>query len=304
MRKTFTSTLVDEAQRDNNIILVTADLGFMVLEDFAKKFPNRFINVGVAEGNMMGFSAGLALSGKTVFTYSIVTFITMRGYDHIRNDIAAQCANVKIVGVGGGFPYDVHGITHHGLEDIAIMRVLPDMTVICPADQMEAELAVRAIAKTKGPVYLRLGKGGEPQVHKSKPDFKIGQGIVVQKGSDATIIATGNIVHNAMKAAEILATGGISTRVISLHTVKPLDNDLIVDSAKKTKVVVTVEEHRLSGGLGSAVSQVILEAGLAGIKFKMLGVQDSHFKTGKQEYLRDFNSISIEKIASQVKKLL
>lgn len=296
MRTAFAKSIVELAEKDERVVLLTADLGFMVLEGFAQKFPKRFFNMGVAEGNMVGVAAGMALSGKVVFTYSIATFMTMRCYDHIRNDVAAQNLNVKIVGVGGGFSYGVHGITHHSLEDIAVMRALPNITVVCPADPVEARLATSESLATNGPVYLRLGKTGEPCVHAQAPNFKIGKGIVVRDGSDVAIFATGNAVYSALQASD-----GISARVISMHTVKPLDRDLIVESAKKTGRVLTVEEHYLNGGFGEAVCAVIAEAGLSGIKVRRLGVRDDvHDPVGDQAFLRDFHSISAPKIREQI----
>lgn len=300
MRNAFARAVVELAEKDERVVLLTADLGFMVLEEFFRKFPKRSFNMGVAEGNMVGVAAGMALSGKIVFTYSIATFMTMRCYDHIRNDVAAQNLNVKIVGVGGGFSYGVHGITHHSLEDIAVMRSLPNMTVMCPADPVEARLATIEAIGISGPVYLRLGKTGEPNVHTANPNFKAGKGIVLRDGTDITILATGNAVHSALQAAD-----GISARVISMHTVKPLDRELIIESAKKTRRVLTVEEHYLNGGFGEAVCTALIEAGISGINVKRLGVRDDvHDPVGDQAFLRDFHSISAPKIRTQIMSML
>ena len=212
----------------------------------------------------------------------------MRNFEQIRNDICYQNLNVKIVGVGAGFSYGAYGHTHHGLEDIGILRTLPNMVILAPGDPVEAELSVIAMIKHKGPVYLRLGKAGEPMLHKKKPDFKIGKGIVMRDGKDVTIIASSTMLEAALKIPH--------ARIISMPTIKPIDEKIILDSAKKTKVIVTLEEHSVIGGLGSAVAEVLAESGLS-VKFKRIGVPDRFTKViGLQDYMRKANGLDRESI--------
>ncbi len=261
MRTAFIDTLNDLASRDERIWLLCGDLGFSVLEPFAKNFPNRYVNVGVAEQNMTGVAAGLALSGKMVFTYSIANFPVIRCLEQIRNDVCAHNLNVKIVSVGGGFAYGSAGYTHHGTEDLAIMRVLPNMTVLAPGDPIETKLLTIAAAERPGPCYLRLGKAGEPIIHTSQPHIEIGKVIVLREGDAGTVISTGATLGMAMKAANELAALGVSVTVLSMPSLSPLDKDAILLAAKNTGRIVTVENHGL-GGLGSAVAEVLAESSI------------------------------------------
>ena len=256
MRTAFIDTLYELASRDERIWLLCGDLGFSVLENFAQNFPNRYVNVGVAEQNMTGVAAGLALSGKIVFTYSIANFPVMRCLEQIRNDVCAHNLNVKIVSVGGGFAYGSAGYTHHGTEDLAIMRVLPNMTVLAPGDPYEARLLTIAATERAGPCYLRLGKAGEPTIHTSQPNIIIGKAIALRDGDDGTLISTGATLGMAMKAASELSERGVSVSVLSMPSLAPLDKDALLHAAKNTGRIVTVENHGL-GGLGSAVAEVL-----------------------------------------------
>ncbi|HLB12498.1 MAG TPA: transketolase C-terminal domain-containing protein, partial [Dehalococcoidia bacterium] len=215
MRTAFIRTLIDLAGADRRIFLLVGDLGYTVVEPFAEQFPDRFINVGVAEQNLMSVATGLALCGKVVFTYSIANFPTLRCLEQIRNDACYHRANVKIVAVGGGLSYGPLGMTHHATEDLAVVRALPGMMVVAPGDPMEAALATRAVAERGGPCYLRLGKAGEPLVHQGVPDFQIGEALRVRDGSDLTMIATGGMLHSTVEAAAKLGQRGISARVLS-----------------------------------------------------------------------------------------
>lgn len=305
MRTAFIKALEKEAARNQKIFLLTADLGFMVFENFAKKFPQRFINMGVGEANMVGTASGLALCGKIPIIYSIGNFVTLRVLEQIRNDICYQNANVKIVTVGAGFSYGFDGPTHYVIEDISVMRSLPNMVIISPADPIEVELATKKALRYKGPVYLRLGKTGEPNIHRNKPNFAVGKGLVVQKGKDATIISTGGITYNALQAAQMLTKKGIKIRVISMHTIKPLDKRLIIKAALETKKIFTLEEHSIVGGLGSAIAETISEISLRGVLLKRLAIKDCCVQTiGTQDYLRNKFSLSPEKIAKTIKGIL
>jgi transketolase len=287
MRTAFIETLYALAERDERIWLLTGDLGYSVLERFALRFPDRYVNVGVAEQNMTGIAAGLACSGKIVFTYSIANFPTLRCLEQIRNDVCYHQANVKVVAVGGGFAYGSLGYSHHGLEDLGIMRTLPHMTVIAPGDPAETQLATKAVVQWPGPCYLRIGKAGEPKVHEKEPRFELGKAITVRQGGDVTLISTGAILKETLATAEQLARERIDARVLSMHTLKPLDKDAIQRAARETAAVVTVEEHNIIGGLGSAVAEVLAEMGAPRLRFRRFGIPDcASREVGSQQYLR------------------
>jgi len=298
LRTAFVDTLLDLAASDERVFLLMGDLGYGVLDKFAERFPQRFINAGVAEQNMTGVAAGLALSGKIVFTYSIANFPTIRCLEQIRNDVCYHNANVKVVSVGAGLAYGALGATHHGTEDIALLRSLPNMTVVVPGDPIESGLATRAIYAKEGPCYLRLGRSGEPTIHKSEPDFVIGKAIEVREGEDLTLIATGGITHSAVSAADALAEQGLSVRVLSMHTIKPIDVDSIRNAAVETGRIVTIEEHGQIGGLGSAVEEVLVEHIDCRVAFKKLSLGNNFcHAVGSQEYLREMLSLSVKDIA-------
>jgi transketolase len=274
------------ASRDDRVWLLTGDLGFSVLEPFAKAFPDRFVNVGVAEQNMTGVAAGIASLGNVVFTYSIANFPTLRCLEQIRNDVCYHEANVKIVAVGGGYVYGSHGYSHHGVEDLAVLRALPGMTVVAPGDPVEARLATSAVTAADGPCYLRLGKAREPVVHEAEPCFRLGRAIPVRGGRDATLITTGGMLKPAMDCARRLSERGIDLAVLSMPTVKPLDADAVIRAAMATGAVLTCEEHSIVGGLGSAVAEVLAESGVA-VPFRRYGGPDRiYHDIGSQEYLR------------------
>ncbi len=258
MRTTFVRTLTALAKADPSIMLLTGDLGFTVLEEFRDTLPNQYLNAGVAEQNMIGTAAGLAMGGKRVFVYSIIPFVTFRCLEQIRNDLCYHNLSVCVVGVGGGYSYGHMGSTHHALEDISILRSLPNMTVVCPGDPVEVEGAVKAISQHNGPCYLRLGKAGEPLLHDPhKISFALGKAIRMHDGNDITLIATSNMLETAVKTAAQLKENNISVRLLSMHTIKPIDQDALKKAAAETKLIVTLEEHSAIGGLGSAVAEVL-----------------------------------------------
>ncbi|HEV3168160.1 MAG TPA: transketolase C-terminal domain-containing protein [Isosphaeraceae bacterium] len=286
MRTAFIETLCEVAEGNERIWLLTGDLGFSVLERFSARFPERYVNVGVAEQNLAGVAAGLARCGKIPFIYSIANFPTLRCLEQIRNDVCYHEADVKVVAVGSGFTYGAQGYTHYGVEEMGIMRILPNMTVVSPADPVEARLATRAVAERPGPCYLRLGKAGEPVVHEQIPDFQLGRAIVVRPGRDATLISTGGMLTEALETSTRLAAKGIDVRVLSMHTVKPLDNAAVIQAARETAAIVTVEEHSITGGLGSAVAEVLAEAGVP-TRFRRFGMPDQLYHTvGSQNHMR------------------
>ena len=275
MRNAYVATLYDLAETNKQVMALVADIGAVVFDKFRADFPDRFINFGVAESNIIATAAGMAACGKIPFTYTIIPFLTMRTYEQIRDDVCLQKANVKIVGVGAGLVYSTLGPTHHAIEDIAIMKALPNMTIISPADPLEARKATIKMAEMEGPVYLRLGTSGEPKVYQHDYDFTIGCGVTLKDGKDATIIATGSIVYDALQAANKLEKENISVRLINIHTIKPIDKEIILQAASETRAILTVEEHNIEGGFGSSVASVILEANDIPIKFKRLGVNDT-----------------------------
>ncbi len=302
MRTAFFNTLLEQAKLDERIFLVVGDLGFGVVEPFASRFPRRFVNVGVAEQNMSGVAAGLALSGKTVFTYSIGNFPTLRCLEQIRNDICYHRANVKIVTVGGGFSYGALGMSHHATEDLAIMRALPEIVVVAPGDPVEASRATAAVAAHPGPVYLRLGRAGEPTVHQGPIEFSLGKAVTVRSGNYLTLISTGAMLPVAVEVAAELPKG---VRVLSMHTIKPLDEDAVLRAARETGAIFTLEEHSITGGLGGAVAEVLAESGDLRIPFKRVGlppVFSSH--VGTQEYLRARYGMAVADIVKTIRATL
>ena len=302
MRTSFIETLSEIAAHDPRVTLVVGDLGFGVVTDFASRYPNQFLNAGVAEQNMTGLAAGMALAGRIVFTYSIANFPTLRCIEQIRNDVCYHQANVKIVAVGGGYAYGSLGMTHHATEDLAILRSLPGLKVVAPGDPVETRLAVRALVADPSPCYLRLGRAGEPALHAGDIDFAIGRAITVREGSDATLISTGGMLENCLTVARRLAAEGVHAQVISMHTVKPLDQAAVVQAGRKTGVVLTVEEHSEVGGLGSAVAEVLLQSGYPGV-FRKIALPDRFSSVaGDCEYLRALGGLDVDSIAHAVRQ--
>lgn len=305
MRTAFFETLAAVAERDPRVWLLTGDLGFGVVEPFARKFPDRFVNAGVAEQNMTGVATGLALSGKVVFTYSIGNFPTLRCLEQIRNGPCYHKANVHVVAVGGGLVYGSLGMTHHLTEDLAIMRALPNLTVVAPGDPAEAACAVEALVGQDGPGYLRLGRAGEPLVHAGRPDFTLGRAIRVRDGRDVTLISTGGMLVTVNEVADALARAGVSARVVSMHTLRPLDRDAIIDAAMATPLVVTVEEHSIVGGLGGAVAEVMAETPGLRARLHRIGLPAAFAPhAGSRDYLADVLGVSPRAVLSAVRQAL
>jgi len=301
MRDVFIRTLTAIAAKRPQVMLLTADLGFGVLEEFAARFPKQFLNVGVAEQNMTGLAAGLALEGRIVFTYSLGSFPTLRCLEQIRNDACYHEANVKIVTVGGGMSYGAVGVSHHATEDLAAMRALPNLTVIAPGDCWEVEEATKALVDWPGTAYLRLDKSAAVACRDEDEVFAIGRARVVCEGSDVALVAAGGILGEALRAASLLADAGVSSRVISLHTLKPLDISTLVRAARETEGILTVEEHQVEGGLGGAVAEALLEAGAAPGFFQRIGLRSSFPSVvGSQSYLRTTYGMDAEAICSAV----
>lgn len=304
MRDTFVRTLIALAKENPNIELITGDLGFGVLKPFWERLPNQFINAGIAEQNMTSAAAGMALEGKTVFTYSIGNFPTLRCLEQIRNDCAYHGANVKIVCVGGGFVYGSLGMSHHATEDIAVMRALPGVAVLCPGDLVEAEEATKAIAKYPGTCYLRLGRGGEKRIHDHIDNFEIGKAIKIHDGEKIAIFSTGAIFEEVADAEAILAEHDIYPAVYTFPTVKPIDRAVIARCAADFDMIVTVEEHNIVGGFGSAVAEVLAELPERA-RLLRIGIHDTYSSiVGSQKYLRSQFGLDSGGIATQVLEAL
>ncbi|MDR3259589.1 MAG: hypothetical protein LBT51_08295 [Fusobacteriaceae bacterium] len=296
MRNTFVDTLFEEAAIDPNIYLITGDLGFGVLTKFWEIYPDRFINAGISEQNMASVAAGLALEGKNVFIYSIGNFPTLRCIEQIRNCIAYHKANVTVVAVGGGFAYGALGMTHHATEDIAIMRALPEFTIFTPCDPEETRQVTKLARKIVGPSYIRLGRGGEKNLHSNSIDVQIGKANLLKDGKDTAIFVSGAIANEALIAANMLEKEDISCSVYSFPTVKPIDKEIILEIAKNIEQIYTLEEHNIIGGFGSAVSEIIAESG-SSVKIKRIGLQDVFTSmVGSQSYLRNYYGMSGVKI--------
>lgn len=284
MRAAFVKTLEKLAEDNPDIFLLTADLG-KFFESFQEKFPKRFINCGVAEQNMIGVAAGLALSGKNVYCYSIIPFLIMKTLENIRIDICCQNLNIKLLGAGGGLVYGVEGTTHQAIEDIAIMRALPNMTVVAPGDLLETKVLAKESVNYPGPLYIRFGRDKAPQIHQTLPDLKIGRGIVLNKGKNIALVTAGTLLFEAKKVVEKLAEKGLEITFVTMPTIKPIDKELLGDLAKTHKMIFTLEDHSEIGGLGSVINEVLTEINFRG-KFKKIALPDEYPKyIGHPDYL-------------------
>ncbi len=304
MRDTFVRTLAALAKTNKNIELVTGDLGFGVLKPYWESVPDQFTNAGIAEQNMTALAAGMALEGKTVFTYSIGNFPTLRCLEQIRNDCCYHDANVKIVCVGGGFVYGSLGMSHHATEDLAVMRALPNMVVLAPGDLTEAEAATKAIAEYNGTCYLRLGRGGEKRIHEKLDHFEIGKAIKVKDGARVALFSTGAIFEEIEEAVSLLKEQGIDPAVYTFPTIKPIDRAVILTCAENFDLIATVEEHNIIGGFGSAVAEVMAQAPHKA-KLLNIGLEDTYSsKVGTQKYLRGEFGIDAKGIAEKILRAL
>jgi transketolase len=300
VRDEFVARLESLAAADDRIFLITGDLGFGVLDKFAKRFPRQFLNVGVAEQNMTGVATGLALEGRIVFTYSIANFPTLRCLEQIRNDAAYHEANVKVVAIGGGFSYGALGMSHHAIEDLSIMRSL-GIPVVAPGCTWEAQEAVTALSKTAGTCYLRLDKTSAESTQRPGESFVLGRARTIREGNDVTIVSAGGILKIVLAATERLAERGVSCRVVSMHTVNPLDRDAVLKAARETGGIVTVEEHTILGGLGGAIAECCLDAGVTPHVFRRIALQvGAPHLIGSQEYLRMRYGMDTESITEAV----
>jgi len=301
MPKPYRDLLLEIARRNPAVYGVSVDCGWFI-DGVAKEFPERAIEVGIAEQNAVGIAAGLALCGKVPFVHGMVPFITMRCFEQIRTDVAYPHLSVKIVGCySGGLEQGPWGCTHHGVEDVALMRLLPGMTVLMPADAWETEQAVRAVAEREGPAYIQLRGGSLPAA--GERVFQLGRASVLREGSDVTIISCGPLVGEALKAAEKLAGEGISARLLDMHTVKPLDREAVLCAAAETRGLITLEEHTVIGGLGSAVAEVLAEQPC--VPLRRLGLQDTFAtRTGSRKDLLETYGMSADAVVKAARELL
>jgi transketolase len=301
-RAAYGDALVELGKKNENIIVMDADLSKSTMTaGFKKEFPDRFFNAGIAEGNLMGMAAGLALSGKTVFASTFAMFAAGRAYEIIRNSIAYPHANVKICATHAGITVGEDGASHQCVEDLALMRVIPGMTVVHPADAVSTKKLLEQVAEMDGPAYVRLGRLNIPVIYDESADIRLGKGNVVREGNDFTVIACGLMVNEALMAAETLASEGINIRVIDMHTIKPIDEEIIIKAAKETGGIVTAEEHSVIGGLGSAAAEVVSTK--CPVKMAMVGVQDRFGQSGKPPLLMEEYNITAADIVKAVKSL-
>ncbi len=306
MRDAFVSAITELAATNPKVILLTGDLGFGIFDDYSTRFPEQFLNVGVAEQNMIGVGTGMALEGYTVFAYSIANFATLRCLEQIRNDAAYHEANVTIVASGGGFTYGSLGMSHHATEDVAILRALPGITVVVPADSWESGEATKALAKSKGVGYLRIEKSGVETNRSSGEVFRLGKARRIKEGRNLTFVSMGGIIAEVLSAVgKLEAAYPVTCRVISMHTIKPLDGEELILAAKETGGIVTVEEHNRLGGLGGAVAEWLMNANCFPETFKMLGLNDQYTSiVGDQSYLRERSGLDAESIFRQALTIL
>ncbi len=305
MRDTFVETLTALAEHNARIMLLTGDVGFGVLNRFAERFPRQYLNVGVAEQNLTGLATGLALEGRIVFTYSIANFPTLRCLEQVRNDVCYHEADVKIVSMGGGFSYGALGISHHATEDLAILRALPNMTVVAPCDLWEVKEATRALVETTGPALLRIDKSAAASMVRPGEKFLLGRARQLRDGADITLVAAGGIMEEALTAADMLAEQRIQCRVLSMATIKPLDVESLVRAVDETGGIITLEEHTVEGGLGGAVAEMLLEMGRIPACFHRIGLRAGFSSiVGTQKYLRKVYGMDAPAIVAVVKQKL
>ena len=278
----FSETLIELAKEDKDIIVVTSDSrGSGKLVPFGDQFPDQMIEVGIAEQNLVGIAAGLAASGKKVFAVSPACFLTARSLEQIKNDVCYSDHPVKLIGISAGVSYGALGSTHHSLHDIAALRAINNISIVVPADNFETRESIKLAAEMKSPVYIRFGKRAIEHVHKPDAVFELGKAITIREGNDVAFIATGETVVQSLMAAQLLEQKGISCRVVSMHTIKPLDEEVVIEAARKCRAIITVEEHLVNGGLGEACASHLMQAGIS-LPFMIVGIRDEYTATGKQ----------------------
>lgn len=303
MRNAYLETLYKLAQQDRNVYAVISDNGAIVYDKYRKDLSEQYINAGISEANMVGMAAGMARRGKIPFAYTIGAFLAYRAYEFIMNDVCLQNQNVKLVGIGAGCSYSLLGSSHHSVFDITALRTLPNLTIFSPASPLEVKKLVRAAYEIDGPVYLRLGTNREPEIYDGEHNFVVGKAVTLREGSDITLMATGSIMADVLRAADELATGGISVRVLNFNTIKPLDGKAIEKAVTETGHIITVEEHSIYGGFGGAVGEVIADIGVP-VHFKRIGLKDFAQGYGKHDEMKVANGISVADIIREAGRML
>lgn len=303
MRTAYLDTLYELAQNDKRVYALISDNGAIVYDKYRRDLPEQYLNLGISEANMIGMAAGMASCGKIPFAYTIGAFLAYRAFEFIRNDVCLQNQNVKIVGTGAGQVYSALGPTHHSTEDLGGLRALPNLTILCPASPMEVRKATKAAYEHEGPVYLRLGTNREPEIYEGDYAFQIGKAVTLRDGKDITLIGTGSILKDVLDAAEQLQGEGIHARVIDMHTIKPLDKDAVIKAVEETGRIVTVEDHNVIGGLGSAVAEVVAEYD-GKVKLKRIGLHVFSDGYGTYQQVKEQNGIGKDKIINFVKELM
>ncbi len=301
MRNAFSQELTRLAAENDRLVLLSGDIGNRMFDEFKSLFPARFFNCGIAEANMTSVAAGMALSGLRPVVYTIVPFVTTRCLEQIRVDVCYHESPVIIVGVGGGLAYAGLGATHHSCEDIALVRALPGIKVVCPGDSHEVRMGLRRAVQQDAPVYLRIGKKGEPVVHAEAPTFEIGKGITLRTGNDVALLSTGNLLPTAVQVADRLEAAGRSVQLASLHTVKPLDEHLLDESFSDATLVATLEEHSIVGGMGGAVAEWLADNGPYNAKLLRIGTPDRFLHSvGNQDYTRESVGLDVDTITQRI----
>lgn len=302
MRTAYLDTLYELAKKDQRVYALISDNGAIVYDQYRRELSGQYLNLGISEANMIGMAAGMASCGKIPFAYTIGAFLAYRAFEFIRNDVCLQNQNVKIVGTGAGEIYSALGPTHHSTEDLGGLRALPNLTIICPASPLEVKKATRAAYEHEGPVYLRIGTNKEPEIYEDYK-FEIGKAVTLRDGTDITLIGTGSILKDVLDVAEQLSADGVNARVIDMHTIKPIDQETIIKAIDETGKIVTVEDHNVFGGLGSAVAEVIAQYGKS-VQFKVMGLMEFSNGYGTYGHVKEQNGLGKNRIRETICDML
>lgn len=303
MRTAYLETLYSLAERDKNVYAVISDNGAIVYDKYRQDFPDQFINAGISEANMVAMAAGMAERGKIPFAYTIGSFLAYRAYEFILNDVCLMNKNVKMVGIGAGCSYGLLGSSHHTIFDLAVLRTIPNLTLFSPASPMEVSKVVSEAYKISGPVYIRLGTNREKEIYNHDYTFQVGKGIELRAGNDLTIISTGSILSDVLDIADEFGDFGASIRVINIHTITPLDREIIIKAIEETGKIITVEDHSVIGGLGSAIAEIVSEFG-AHVSFERIGLNSFSYGYGTYEEVKEMNGIGKTAIKQIIKKYI
>lgn len=302
MRTAYLDTLYELAGKDERVFALLADNGIIVYDKYQRDFPKQYLNLGISEANMVAVAAGMANQGKIPFAYTIGVFLAFRAFEFIRNDVCLQNQNVKLIGTGSGMAYSELGPTHHATEDLGVLRVLPNLQIITPVSPLEVRKATKAVYEHCGPVYMRLGTNKEPEIYEKDYNFQIGKAVTVKDGADVTVIGMGSILHDVLEVAREAEKNNINVRVINMHTIKPLDKEVIIKAIEETGKIITIEDQNIIGGLGSAVAEVIAEYGKP-VKFRRMGLHGFSHGYGTYEQVKDMNGIGKETLNKEIEAM-